>query len=76
MTTCPDMVSPDMSFADLADLFLTSTRRRLPVVKDGKLIGIVSRRDLVKVALTQLDSILTTSCGDTMTSGETNAATS
>ncbi len=64
MTPCPDMVSPNMSLADLADLFLTSTRRRLPVVENDKLIGIVSRRDLVRVALKQMDSILTTAGGD------------
>ena len=64
MTSCPDSVSPDVSLADLTDLFLSSTRRRLPVVEDDKLIGIVSRRDLVRVALVHLDAELTASCGD------------
>jgi len=63
MTHCPDIVSPDMSLADLADLFLTSTRRRLPVVEEGKLIGIVSRRDLVRVALIHLDSLMASPVG-------------
>ncbi len=45
LTTCPntDMLS-------VAQMFLNSPYRRLPVVEDGKLVGQVSRRDLLEAA--------------------------
>ena len=36
------------SLTEVADLFLSNPVRRLPVLRDGKLVGIISRRDLVR----------------------------
>lgn len=46
-----DIVSPDMNLFDVANLFLTSKRRRFPVVEEGKIIGIVSQKDILRTAL-------------------------
>jgi CBS domain-containing protein len=41
-------VSPDAGIYSLADFFLTHHERRLPVIERGKLVGLVSRRDVLK----------------------------
>ncbi len=41
-------VEEDDLLTDVTDLFLTHNFRRLPVVRDGRLIGVISRRDLVR----------------------------
>ncbi|MCG8394568.1 MAG: CBS domain-containing protein [Pseudomonadales bacterium] len=41
-------VSPDTSILDAAEMFLADHRRRLPVVDNGKLVGQISRRDLLR----------------------------
>ncbi len=38
----------DESLTDAADLFLSRPFRRLPVVRDDKLVGVISRRDLIR----------------------------
>ena len=38
-----------MSIPELAELAVTHGVRRLPIVRDGKLVGIISRADLVRV---------------------------
>jgi CBS domain-containing protein len=45
------VVSPDEPLARAAQLFALYSFRRLPVVENGKLVGIVSRRDLMNHAL-------------------------
>lgn len=42
-----ETVSPDDSLMDVADRFRQSTFRRFPVVEDGRLIGLISRRDVL-----------------------------
>jgi len=37
------------SLTDLADLILTKRVRRVPILRDGRVVGIISRRDLVFV---------------------------
>ncbi|MBZ9778541.1 CBS domain-containing protein [Psychroflexus sp. CAK8W] len=46
-----DVMSPDVNLFDAAQLFLKSKRRRFPVLEDGKIIGIVSQKDILRTAL-------------------------
>jgi CBS domain-containing protein len=48
MTTDVQTVSPDMNLMDLAELFASKAFRRCPVVDDGRLVGIISRRDILR----------------------------
>lgn len=41
-------VNPEMSILELAQRFLNEKVRRFPVMKDGKLIGQISQRDVLK----------------------------
>ena len=47
MTTDPDTVEPDTSVAEAARLVHDSGHNRLPVVEDGRLVGVVTRLDLL-----------------------------
>lgn len=42
-----ETVGPDDSLMDVADRFRLSSFRRFPVVEDGQLIGLISRRDVL-----------------------------
>ncbi|MDA0681161.1 MAG: CBS domain-containing protein [Proteobacteria bacterium] len=53
MTTDTETVDADMSIIDLAERFLETKFRRFPVVKDHRLVGQISRRDVLR-ALEQL----------------------
>lgn len=44
-------VSEDTTLAEIAELFEKKHVRRAPVVRDGKLVGIVSRADMVRALL-------------------------
>lgn len=41
-------VEEDDPLAEVTELFLTHRFRRLPVVCDGRLVGVISRRDVVR----------------------------
>ena len=41
-------IDEDASLVDATDLFLSSRMRRLPVVSKGRMVGILSRRELVR----------------------------
>ena len=52
VTTC----SPDNDIANLAVVMTDRKIRHLPVVEDGKLVGIVSIGDIVKGRLDELET--------------------
>ncbi len=43
-----DTISSDKCIVDVAQVFLTSEFRRMPVVDAGRLVGQITRRDIVK----------------------------
>jgi CBS domain-containing protein len=51
MTHDVHAVAPDDSLTRAAQLFALYSFRRLPVVENGKLVGIVTRRDLINHSL-------------------------
>jgi CBS domain-containing protein len=48
MTPNPESVPPDMDVYYAAGLFLTRNFRRFPVVEDGKLVGTITRFDILR----------------------------
>ncbi len=51
MATNVDTIDGDMNVFDAADKFLTSKHRRFPIVENGKLVGQISQKDVLKAAL-------------------------
>jgi CBS domain-containing protein len=51
MTRHPDTIEPDDTTDHAASLMIHGGFRHLPVVEKGKVVGIVSIRDLMRVAL-------------------------
>jgi CBS domain-containing protein len=49
MSADPIYVEEDTSLTAVADLLLSSRLRRLPVVSGGRLVGLVSRHDLIRL---------------------------
>ena len=49
MSTDVETIPPDMELRDVAQHFIHGRHRRLLVVEDGKLIGLITRGDLVNV---------------------------
>ncbi len=47
MTATPRTVEEQVPLAEVADLLMSERIRRLPVVRHGKLVGLISRTDLV-----------------------------
>ena len=48
MTRDVHTIEPEMNIFDLAKLFLEAKLRRFPVIKDGKLVGQISQRDVMR----------------------------
>ena len=48
MTPCPATVAPDAALADLAAQMLATGVRSVPVLEDGRLVGVVTRRDVLR----------------------------
>ncbi len=46
-----DTIDGDMNVFDAANKFLESRHRRFPIIQDGKLVGQISQRDVLKAAL-------------------------
>lgn len=56
MDTEAKTITPDTDLLTVAQVFLLTTFRRLPVIDDeGRLIGQVSRRDVLQAALNAID---------------------
>jgi len=55
MTKNPDTLAPDDSAGDALELMQSRHFRHLPVVEDGKCVGMVSIRDLYMAAKTSLE---------------------
>lgn len=55
MVRDPVTASPDMELNDLRRTMLESGARYLPVVKDGRLLGVISFRDVAKAVLEEQD---------------------
>ncbi|MBT4779022.1 MAG: CBS domain-containing protein [Polaribacter sp.] len=51
MNSNVDTIDKDMNIFDAASKFINSKRRRFPVVENGKLIGQISQKDVLKAAL-------------------------
>ena len=50
MRTEVDTIDPEMDIYTLAEKFIKEHRRRYPVVSNGKLVGQISRRDVLRAA--------------------------
>ena len=46
-----ETIDGDMNIFDVANKFLQSKRRRFPIVQNGKLIGQISQKDVLKAAI-------------------------
>lgn len=46
-----ETIDGNMNVFDAANKFLESKRRRFPIVEDGKLVGQISQKDILKAAL-------------------------
>lgn len=46
-----ETIDGEMNIFDAADKFLKSKRRRFPIVENGKLVGQISQKDILKAAL-------------------------
>ena len=45
------VVDEDTGILSIAQIFHTTHHRRVPVLRDGKLVGQISRRDVIRAAL-------------------------
>lgn len=48
MSADPESVSPEQSILTLAEKFISGRFHRYPVVDNGRLVGIISRRDVMR----------------------------
>ena len=55
MDTDAQTIRPDTDLLSIAQVFLLTPYRRLPVVVDGELLGQVSRRDVLRAAMQALE---------------------
>ncbi|MAT71254.1 MAG: inosine-5-monophosphate dehydrogenase [Planctomycetaceae bacterium] len=54
MKTDAQTIGPDAHLLSVAQVFLLTYHRRLPVLENGRLIGQVSRRDVLKAAMSDV----------------------
>lgn len=46
-----ETIDGNMNVFDAAQKFLSSKRRRFPIIENGKLVGQISQKDILKAAL-------------------------
>ncbi|NNK19479.1 MAG: CBS domain-containing protein, partial [Maribacter sp.] len=46
-----ETIDGDMNIFDAANKFLNEKRRRFPIVKEGKLVGQISQKDILKATI-------------------------
>lgn len=51
MATDVETIDGDLNVFDAAQRFINSKRRRFPILEDGKLVGQISQKDVLKAAL-------------------------
>lgn len=51
MATNVEVIDGNMNVFDAANKFLESKHRRFPIIKNGKLVGQISQKDVLKAAL-------------------------
>jgi predicted transcriptional regulator len=51
-----DTIDGNMNIFDAANKFLESKRRRFPIVENGKLVGQISQKDILKAAMSLKES--------------------
>jgi CBS domain-containing protein len=51
MVSNVETIDGNMNIFDAANKFLSSKRRRFPIVEEGKLVGQISQKDILKAAL-------------------------
>ena len=51
MATDVKSVSPDLNIFELAQMFLNMRLRRFPVMKDGRLLGLISQKDVMRAMI-------------------------
>ncbi|HHW30675.1 MAG TPA: CBS domain-containing protein [Clostridiaceae bacterium] len=56
MTTNPFTISPDQTILDAHEIMKEHGVKRLPVMKKGKLVGVVSKEDILKASPSQATS--------------------
>lgn len=57
MITKPFTISPDQTIPDAHEIMTKNGVKRLPVLKDGKLVGVVSREDIAKASPSMATSL-------------------
>jgi CBS domain-containing protein len=48
MTKFPKTVTPDFSLTDVVNIMIRHNLKRIPVVEDEKLVGIITRKDIMR----------------------------
>jgi CBS domain-containing protein len=55
MDTEAQTIGPETQLLSIAQVFLLTPYRRLPVIEEGKLVGLVTRRDVMKCWMKLID---------------------